>query len=200
MRRNYGFIVVHRLDNLRRSGRIGGAAAWLGSALALKPLLRIDDGRLVLAQRARTASKALAAMIDRVCDVIGDSTAAVAVHHVANEEGAAVLAATLAERLPACRRQLSPIWVRSSRCTSAPAHWRCASRCRSNAIYRRAETASGAVSSLARVRGDRALSPRGWITCGHQNQRPSSTAIDGMNNVRTTSVSISRPMQTVEPN
>ncbi|MDA3638346.1 DegV family protein [Mycobacterium xenopi] len=102
VRRNYGFIVVHRLDNLRRSGRIGGAAAWLGSALALKPLLRIDDGRLVLAQRARTASKALAAMIDRVCDVIGDSTAAVAVHHVANEEGAAVLAATLAERLPAC--------------------------------------------------------------------------------------------------
>ncbi|BCO35342.1 DegV domain-containing protein [Mycobacterium heckeshornense] len=103
VRRNHGFIVVHRLDNLRRSGRIGGAAARLGSALALKPLLRIDDGKLVLAQRVRTASKALAAMVDRVCEVVGDNAAAVAVHHVANEEGAVQLAATLAERLPACR-------------------------------------------------------------------------------------------------
>jgi DegV family protein with EDD domain len=39
------FIVVHRLDNLRRSGRIGTAASWLGTALSLKPLLCLDvDG------------------------------------------------------------------------------------------------------------------------------------------------------------
>ncbi|BBZ13193.1 DegV family protein [Mycobacterium branderi] len=100
--RNHGFIVVHRLDNLRRSGRIGGAAAWLGTALSLKPLLRIDDGKLVLAQRVRTASKAVAAMIDRVCDVVGDRPAALAVHHVANPDGADAVAAALAERLPAC--------------------------------------------------------------------------------------------------
>ena len=54
----HALIVVHRLDNLRRSGRIGAAASWLGTALSLKPLLRIDDGQLVLAQRVRTASKA----------------------------------------------------------------------------------------------------------------------------------------------
>lgn len=100
--RNHGFIVVHRLDNLRRSGRIGGPAAWLGTALSLKPLLRIDDGKLVLAQRVRTASKAVAAMIDRVCDVVGEQSASIAVHHVANPTGAADVAASLAERLPAC--------------------------------------------------------------------------------------------------
>lgn len=55
--RGHGYIVVHRLDNLRRSGRIGGAAAWLGTALSLKPLLRIDDGKLVLAQRVRTPAR-----------------------------------------------------------------------------------------------------------------------------------------------
>ncbi|MGH3971387.1 MAG: DegV family protein [Mycobacterium sp.] len=102
VKRNHGFIVVHRLDNLRRSGRIGGAAAWLGTALSLKPLLRIDDGKLVLAQRVRTASKAVGAMIDRVCGVVGDRPAAIAVHHVANPDGAADLAAALAERLPTC--------------------------------------------------------------------------------------------------
>lgn len=100
--RNYGFIVVHQLDNLRRSGRIGGAGAWLGTKLSLKPLLRIDDGKLVLAQRVRTASKAVATMIDRVCDVVEDRSASMAVHHVANPDGAQSLVAALAERLPGC--------------------------------------------------------------------------------------------------
>jgi DegV family protein with EDD domain len=100
--RGRAFVVVHRLDNLRRSGRIGGAKAWLGTALALKPLLRIDDGKLVLAQRVRTATAATATMIDRVCEVVGEGPAALAVHHVANPDGANEVAAALAERLPAC--------------------------------------------------------------------------------------------------
>jgi DegV family protein with EDD domain len=100
--RGHAFVVVHRLDNLRRSGRIGGAKAWLGTALALKPLLRIDDGKLVLAQRVRTVTHATAAMIDRVCEVVGDAPAALAVHHVANPDGANEVAAALAQRLPAC--------------------------------------------------------------------------------------------------
>ena len=86
--RNYGFIVVHQLDNLRRSGRIGGAGAWLGTKLSLKPLLRIDDGKLVLAQRVRTANKAVATMVDRVVEIVGDRPASIAVHHVANPDGA----------------------------------------------------------------------------------------------------------------
>jgi DegV family protein with EDD domain len=100
--RNHGFIVVHQLDNLRRSGRIGGAGAWLGTKLSLKPLLRIDDGKLVLAQRVRTANKAVATMIDRVCEIVGEQPASIAVHHVANPDGAQNLVTALAERLPRC--------------------------------------------------------------------------------------------------
>ena len=100
--RGHAFIVVQRLDNLRRSGRIGTAASWLGTALSLKPLLRIDNGKLVLAQRVRTATKAVAAMLDQVCAVVGDKAAAVAVHHVADPDAAAEVAGSLAERLPAC--------------------------------------------------------------------------------------------------
>lgn len=106
MRRSHAYLVVQRLDNLRRSGRIGSAAAWLGTALSLKPLLAVDDGKLVLAQRIRTASKAVASMIDRVCDVVGDRPAALAVHHVANPQGAQDVAAALAARLPACEPAL----------------------------------------------------------------------------------------------
>lgn len=102
VRRTHAYIVVHRLDNLRRSGRIGGAKAWLGTALALKPLLHIDDGKLVLAQRIRTAKGAVAAMVEQVCEIVGDRAAALAVHHVANIDGARDVAGTLADRLPAC--------------------------------------------------------------------------------------------------
>ncbi|MGY4710494.1 DegV family protein [Mycolicibacterium sp. CBM1] len=101
--RVHAYIVVHRLDNLRRSGRIGTAASWLGTALALKPLLRIDEqGRLVLAQRVRTASKAVAAMVEQVLDVVGEQRAALAVHHIDNPGAAAEIAATLSAALPGC--------------------------------------------------------------------------------------------------
>ena len=100
--RVHAFIVVQRLENLRRSGRIGAAASWLGTALALKPLLRMADGELVLAQRVRTTSKAIAAMVEQTLEVVGDRRAVLAVHHVDNPDGAADVAATLASALPAC--------------------------------------------------------------------------------------------------
>lgn len=99
--RGHAFIVVHRLDNLRRSGRIGTAASWLGTALALKPLLGIDvDGRLVPVQRIRTVSKAHAALLDAVADAIGERSASVVVHHVDNHDDADALGAALTARLP----------------------------------------------------------------------------------------------------
>ncbi len=99
--RGHVFIVVHRLDNLRRSGRIGTAVSWLGTALSLKPLLRLDvDGRLVLAQRIRTVSKAHSAMVDSIADMVGERSASIAVHHVDNHDDAAELGAALTARLP----------------------------------------------------------------------------------------------------
>jgi len=98
----HALIVVQRLENLRRSGRIGTAASWLGTALALKPLLQMEHGKLVLAQRVRTTSKAIAAMVEQVIDIVGEGPAALAVQHVDNPAGAADLAATLAGALPGC--------------------------------------------------------------------------------------------------
>ncbi len=106
--RGHAFIVVNRLDNLRRSGRIGTAASWLGTALSLKPLLCLDvDGRLVLAQRIRTVTKAHAALVDQVADIVGDRRAAIAVHHVDNHDGADAVGAALTTRLP----QVGPLTV-----------------------------------------------------------------------------------------
>ena len=99
--RGHVFVVVHRLDNLRRSGRISKGASRLGTALSLKPLLCLDvDGRLVLDQRIRTVSKAHAAMVDRVAEVVGERQAAIAVHHVDNHDAADEIGAALTTRLP----------------------------------------------------------------------------------------------------
>jgi len=101
LNRAHVFLVVHRLENLRRSGRIRTTASWLGTALSLKPLLRLDvDGRLVPDQRIRTVTKAHAAMVERVAGVVGSNTADVVVHHVDNHDAADSLGAALTQRLP----------------------------------------------------------------------------------------------------
>jgi DegV family protein with EDD domain len=98
-----GYVVVHRLDNLRRSGRIGRGASWLSTALAIKPLLRMDpDGRLVLVQRVRTAGKALDALVEQVVAEVGDRSAVFAVHHVDNPAAANNVARELISRLHPC--------------------------------------------------------------------------------------------------
>lgn len=99
--RSHVSLVVHRLDNLRRSGRIRKGASWLGTALSLKPLLCLDvDGRLVLDQRIRTVAKAHAALVDGVAETVGESRASIAVHHVDNHDAADEIGAALTMRLP----------------------------------------------------------------------------------------------------
>jgi DegV family protein with EDD domain len=53
-------LYVDTLEYLRRGGRVGSAAALIGSALAVKPLLTITDGVVVPLERVRTKTKALA--------------------------------------------------------------------------------------------------------------------------------------------
>jgi fatty acid-binding protein DegV len=72
----------------------------LSTALAIKPLLRIDsDGRLVLAQRVRTAGKALDALVEHVVAAVGDKPAIIAVHHIENPVSANEVAHELIARV-----------------------------------------------------------------------------------------------------
>jgi DegV family protein with EDD domain len=56
--------VVQTLEYLRRGGRIGGAQAMLGTALNIKPLLDLQDGRIASVEKVRTKHKALERMLD----------------------------------------------------------------------------------------------------------------------------------------
>lgn len=62
------YFVVDTLEYLHRGGRIGGAARLLGTALNLKPILKLNDGRVESAEKVRTKSKAIDRMIDLVVE------------------------------------------------------------------------------------------------------------------------------------
>jgi len=59
-------LTVDTLEFLHRGGRIGGASRFLGTALNIKPLLEVIDGRIEPLERVRTRGKALARLLDLV--------------------------------------------------------------------------------------------------------------------------------------
>ena len=54
------------LEYLQRGGRIGGAQAFLGSLLSIKPVITVRDGVVDKAGQVRTRSKALRYIVDQV--------------------------------------------------------------------------------------------------------------------------------------
>ncbi|WP_166392345.1 DegV family protein [Nocardioides ochotonae] len=90
---------VDTLEYLRRGGRIGAAAALLGSALAVKPLLGFEDGRVVPLERVRTSTRALNRLEELAVAAAGEQQVDVTVAHLANPDRAAALTERLSTRL-----------------------------------------------------------------------------------------------------
>jgi DegV family protein with EDD domain len=97
--RTTSLFYVDTLEHLRRGGRVGAAAALLGSALAVKPILFVEHGRISPKEKVRTAARALARLEDLAVEAAGESEVEVSVCHLANPDGAASLAAKLEQRL-----------------------------------------------------------------------------------------------------
>jgi DegV family protein with EDD domain len=94
------FFMVDTLEHLRRGGRIGSAAALLGTALAVKPVLHVRDGRVVPLEKVRTTARAINRLVQHALEVAGDLPVSVAVHHLAAADRAERLAADLRRQLP----------------------------------------------------------------------------------------------------
>ncbi|CAA9242647.1 MAG: DegV family protein [uncultured Blastococcus sp.] len=95
--------VVDTLEHLRRGGRIGSAAAVLGSALAVKPVLHVQEGRVVPLEKVRTTARALNRLVQRAVEAAGQGPVSIAVHHLAAAEKAQRLAEEIRDRLPQLR-------------------------------------------------------------------------------------------------
>ncbi len=92
---------VSTLEYLHRGGRIGGAAAFLGTALDLKPVLELREGKIEPIERVRTLSKATDRLLDIFMErVNGQNPVRVGCLHAKAPQEAALLMEKIRQRVP----------------------------------------------------------------------------------------------------
>jgi DegV family protein with EDD domain len=82
---------VDTLEYLRRGGRIGGAQAWIGSTLKIKPILAIES-EIVPIERVRTWGRAFERMVDHLSSLREDGNDRFFIQHIQAQDQAAKLA------------------------------------------------------------------------------------------------------------
>ena len=82
---------VDTLEFLRRGGRIGGAQAWIGSTLRIKPILAIES-EIVPIERVRTWGRAFERMVDHLAALREDGNDRFFVQHIQAADQAEKLA------------------------------------------------------------------------------------------------------------
>lgn len=79
------FFAVGTLEYLAKSGRIGRAQRLVGTALNVRPVLKIEDGQVVPHKRARGRNRQMAAIVDEVQPAV-DAGKTLYLGHVAARE------------------------------------------------------------------------------------------------------------------
>lgn len=82
---------IDTLEYLRRGGRVGGAQAWLGSALKIKPILTVES-EITPIERVRTSGRAFERMVDYLRSRHEAGADAWCVQHIQASDQAARLA------------------------------------------------------------------------------------------------------------
>jgi DegV family protein with EDD domain len=104
------YFAVETLEFLHRGGRIGGAQRFLGSALNLKPILTIQDGKVDSVDRVRTSRKAYDRVIELVAEkCAGKSKIRLATLHANAEENAKMVLADASPKLNAIESVLAAV-------------------------------------------------------------------------------------------
>lgn len=65
------FGTLDTLENLKKGGRIGGAAALVGSLLSIKPVIVVENGKIEEGAKQRTRSRALRYLVERIASEPG---------------------------------------------------------------------------------------------------------------------------------
>jgi DegV family protein with EDD domain len=105
------WFAVDTLEYLRKGGRIGGASAWIGSALKIKPILTIDR-EIAPIERVRTRSRSLERLRGYARQLHESGADAWVVQHIQDPETAELLAADFRELFggpPAFISEIGPV-------------------------------------------------------------------------------------------
>lgn len=94
-------LYVDTLEYLKRGGRVTTVSAFLGSALAVKPILAVRDGAVVPLERVRTASKAMARLeaLTVAASMAIENGFDIGIQHLAAQDAAERFAERLASAL-----------------------------------------------------------------------------------------------------
>lgn len=93
-------LTVETLEFLHRGGRIGGAARLMGTALNLKPLLELTDGRIEPLEKIRTRKKSLARLAEVAVErIAGKSPVYLAALHATARDDAQYVLDLVAEQV-----------------------------------------------------------------------------------------------------
>ncbi|MEU6644217.1 DegV family protein [Saccharomonospora sp. NPDC046836] len=96
-------LYVDTLEFLRRGGRIGAASALLGSALAIKPLLTVQNGQVAPLTRVPGSRRALSKLADLAVQRAGAAPVDVAVACVVPSDRELTIVQHLRSRIPALK-------------------------------------------------------------------------------------------------
>jgi len=72
---------VETLEYLHKGGRIGGATAFLGTKLSIKPILHVENGRIEPLERQRTRKRSVARLLELMEQRVGTSEVHAAILH-----------------------------------------------------------------------------------------------------------------------
>ncbi|MGJ0183017.1 DegV family protein [Corynebacterium glyciniphilum] len=81
------WLFVNRLDTLARGGRLTAGQRLLSTALAIKPIMHLAGGRLELAAKTRTRSKAMERMVTLAANAYRDVAEALLPSESSSEDG-----------------------------------------------------------------------------------------------------------------
>ena len=81
------WFAIDTLEYLRRGGRIGGARAWIGSALKIKPILTLEE-EITPVERVRTRARSLERLRDYARQRHESGADGWVVQHIQDEETA----------------------------------------------------------------------------------------------------------------
>ncbi len=98
--RSRTYFLISTLEYLQKGGRIGGAAALVGSILQIKPVLHLTDGHIEVLEKVRSHQRAYERLIGLVLEQCPRTAGArLCVQHADAPDEAERLAATLREQL-----------------------------------------------------------------------------------------------------
>ncbi|MBF6614546.1 MAG: DegV family protein [Chloroflexi bacterium] len=92
-------LLVDTLEYLQKGGRIGGAQAFMGTMLNIKPIIEVKDGALEPLEKARTRRRAMERLVEIGAEQLGGRACQIAVGNAQAEEDAKTLSRMVHEKM-----------------------------------------------------------------------------------------------------